>query len=90
MDNIGLKKKYSSLKMDNITVIKLKAFAKMATIENRIRLNCLKMLMYRTTWQHNISHGITQAVPLAAKHRGTDWLAKVADAAGETAKGIPQ
>ena len=28
MDNIGLNKKYSSLKMDNITVIKLKTLAK--------------------------------------------------------------
>ena len=28
MDNIGLKKKYSSLKIDNITVIKLKTLAK--------------------------------------------------------------
>ena len=28
MDNIGLKKKYSSSKMDNITVIKLKTLAK--------------------------------------------------------------
>ena len=28
MDNIGLKKKYSSSKIDNITVIKLKTLAK--------------------------------------------------------------
>ena len=33
MDNIGLKNKYSSLKMDSITVIKLKAFAKQLGIK---------------------------------------------------------
>ena len=33
MDNIGLKKKYSSLKIDNITVIKLKDLAKQRGIK---------------------------------------------------------
>ena len=33
MDNIGLKEKYSSLKMDNITVIKLKTLAKQRDIK---------------------------------------------------------
>ena len=33
MDNIGLKKKNSSLKMDNITVIKLKTLAKQRGIK---------------------------------------------------------
>ena len=33
MDNIGLKKKYSSLKMDSITLIKLKTLAKQRGIK---------------------------------------------------------
>ena len=33
MDNIGLKKKYFSLKMDNITVMKLKTLAKQGDIK---------------------------------------------------------
>ena len=33
MDNLGLKKKYCSLKMDNITVIKLKTLAKQRGIK---------------------------------------------------------
>ena len=38
MDNIGLKKKYSSLKMDNITVIKLKTLAKQHDIKGYYKL----------------------------------------------------
>ena len=38
MDNIGLKKKYSSLKMDNITVIKLKTLAKQRGIKGYCKL----------------------------------------------------
>ena len=39
MDNIGLKKNYCSLKMDNITVIKLKTLAKRRGIKgyNKLR-----------------------------------------------------
>ena len=38
MDNIGLKKKYFSLKMDNITVITLKALAKQHGIKGYYKL----------------------------------------------------
>ena len=38
MDNIGLKKKYSSLKIDNITVIKLKDLAKQHGIKGYYKL----------------------------------------------------
>ena len=38
MDNIGLKKKYSSLKMDNITAIKLKTLAKRRGIKGYYKL----------------------------------------------------
>ena len=38
MDNTGLKKKYSSLKMDNITVIKLKTLAKQRGIKGYYKL----------------------------------------------------
>ena len=38
MDNIGLKKKYSSLKMDKITVIKLKDIAKQRGIKGYYKL----------------------------------------------------
>ena len=38
MDSIGFKKKCSSLEMDNITVIKLKAFAKQLGIKGYYKL----------------------------------------------------
>ena len=38
MDNIGLMKKYSSLKMDNITVIKLKDIAKQRGIKGYYKI----------------------------------------------------
>ena len=38
MDKIGLKKKYSSLTMDNITVIKLKTLAKQRAIKGYYEL----------------------------------------------------
>ena len=38
MDNIGLKKKYFSLKMDNITVIKLKTLAMQGGIKGYYKL----------------------------------------------------
>ena len=38
MDNIGLKKMYSSLKMDNITVIKLTTLAKQRDIKGYYKL----------------------------------------------------
>ena len=38
MDNIGLKKKYSFLKMDKITVFKLKALAKQRGIKGYYEL----------------------------------------------------
>ena len=38
MDNIGLEKKYYSLKMDNITVIKLKTLAKQRGTEGYYKL----------------------------------------------------
>ena len=38
MDNFGLKKKYSSLKMENITVVKLKTFAKQRGIKGYYKL----------------------------------------------------
>ena len=38
MDNIGLKKKYCSLKIDNITVVKLKALAKQRGIKGYYKL----------------------------------------------------
>ena len=41
MDNIGLKKKYSSLQMDNITVIKLKTLAKQRGIKVYYKLRKL-------------------------------------------------
>ena len=46
--------------------------SKMATIENRIRLNFLKILMYRTTLQHKISHGLF--VKTFPNQLGTDDL----------------
>ena len=44
MDNIGLKKKYSSLKIDNITVIKLKTLAKQRGIEGYYRLRIAELI----------------------------------------------
>ena len=44
MDNIGLKKKYSSLKMDNITVIKLKALAKLHGIKGDYKLRKAELI----------------------------------------------
>ena len=38
MDNIGLKKKYSSIEMENVTVIKLKALAKQRGIKRYYKL----------------------------------------------------
>ena len=44
MDNIGLKKKYSSLKMDNITVIKLKTLAKQRGIKGYYKLRKAELI----------------------------------------------
>ena len=44
MDNIGLKKKYSSLKMDNITVIKLKTLAKQRGIKYYYKLRTAELI----------------------------------------------
>ena len=44
MDNIGLKKKYSSLKMDNITVIKLKALTKQRGIKGYYKLRKAELI----------------------------------------------
>ena len=44
MDNIGLKKKYSSFKMDNITVIKLKTLAKQRDIKGYNKLRKSKLI----------------------------------------------
>ena len=44
MDNIGIKKKYSSLKIDNITVIKLKTLAKQRGIEGYYKLRKAEMI----------------------------------------------
>ena len=44
MDNIGLKKKYSSLKMKNITVIKLKTLAKQRGIKGYYKLRNAELL----------------------------------------------
>ena len=44
MDNIGLKKKYSSLKMENITVVKLKALAKQRGIKGYYKLRKAELI----------------------------------------------
>ena len=44
MDNISLKKKYSSLKMDNITVIKLKTLAKQRGIKGYYKLRKAELI----------------------------------------------
>ena len=44
MDNIGLKNKYSSLKMDSITVIKLKALAKQRCIKGYYKLRKAELI----------------------------------------------
>ena len=44
MDSIGLKKKYSSLKMDNITVIKLKVLAKQHGIKGYYKLRKFELI----------------------------------------------
>ena len=44
MDNIGLNKKYSSLKMDNITVIKLKTLAKQRGIKDYYKLRKAELI----------------------------------------------
>ena len=44
MDNIGLKKKYSSLKMDKITVIKLKTLAKQYGIKGYYKLRKAELI----------------------------------------------
>ena len=44
MENIGLKKKYSSLKMDNITVIKLKDIAKQCGIKGYYKLRKAELI----------------------------------------------
>ena len=44
MDNIGLKKKYFSLKMDNITVVKLKTLAKQRGIKGYYKLRKAELI----------------------------------------------
>ena len=44
MDKIGLKKKYSSLKMDNTTVIKLNTFAKQRGIKGYYKLRKAELI----------------------------------------------
>ena len=44
MDNIGVKKNYSSLKMDNITVIKLKTLAKQRGINGYYKLRKAELM----------------------------------------------
>ena len=44
MDNIGLKKKYSSLEMDNITVIKMKTLAKQRGIKGYYKLRKAELI----------------------------------------------
>ena len=44
MDNIGLKKKYSALKMDNTTVIKLKTLAKQRGIKGYYKLRKAELI----------------------------------------------
>ena len=44
MDKTSLKKKYSSLKMDNITVIKLKTLAKQRAIKCYYRLRKAELI----------------------------------------------
>ena len=45
MDNIGLKKMYSSLKMDNITVIKLKTLAKQRGMKGYYKLRKTELIL---------------------------------------------
>ena len=44
MDNIGLKQKYSSLKIDNITVVKLKTLAKQRGIKRYYKLRKAELI----------------------------------------------
>ena len=44
MDNIGLKKEYSSFKMDNITVVKLKTIAKQRGIKGYHKLKKAELI----------------------------------------------
>ena len=44
MDNTGLKKQYSSLKIDNITVIKLKTLAKQRDIKGYYKLRKVELI----------------------------------------------
>ena len=44
MDNIDLKKKYSSLKIDNITVVKLKTLAKQRGIKGYYKLRKAELI----------------------------------------------
>ena len=44
MDDIALKKKYCSLKMDNITVVKLKALAKQRGIKRYYKLRKAELI----------------------------------------------
>ena len=44
MDNIGVKKKYSSLKIDNITVIRLKDIAKQRDIKGYYKLRKAELI----------------------------------------------
>ena len=44
MDNIGLKNKYSSLKTDSITVVKLKALAKQRDIKGYYKLRRAELI----------------------------------------------
>ena len=44
MDNIGLKKKYCSFKLDNITVIKLKALAKQRGIKGYYKIRKAELI----------------------------------------------
>ena len=44
MNNIGLKKKYFSLKLDNITIIKMKALAKQHGIKGYYKLRKAELI----------------------------------------------
>ena len=44
MDNIGLRKMYSSIKIDNVTVIKLKALARQRAIKGYYKLRKAKLI----------------------------------------------
>ena len=44
MDNIGLRKMYSSIKIDNVTVIKLKALARQHAIKGYYKLRKAELI----------------------------------------------